>query len=119
MLKNYAPSSILHTLFLLNFCFISDYERFNFLYLGYGFVIWASHDSYINMNLSFVIYVILILNLVIIVDCNSFVSVRLPHCSVQPYFGNTRLMKIENAMSMHFYRCYIKKLIISSNESES
>ena len=49
------------------------------------------------MNLSFVIYVILILNSIIIVDCNSFVSVRLPHCLVQPYFGNTRLMKIENA----------------------
>ena len=71
------------------------------------------------MNLSFVIYVILILNSVIIVYCNSFVSIRLSYCSVQPYFGNRRLMKIENTMSMHFYRCYIKKLLISSNESES
>ena len=43
---------------------------------------------------------ILILNSVVSVDCNSFASIRLLLCSVQSYFGNTRLMKIENAMSV-------------------
>ena len=29
-------------------------------------------------------------------------------CSVQPYFGNTRLMKIENAMSVISVECYLQ-----------
>ena len=56
---------------------------------------------------SVVIYVILILNSVVSVDCNSFASIRLPLYSVQPYFGNTRLMKIENAMSVISIECYL------------
>ena len=36
-----------------------------------------------------------------------FICLRLPFCSVQPYFGNTRLMKIENAMSVISIECYL------------
>ena len=37
-----------------------------------------------------------------------FICLRLPFCSVQPYFGNTRLMKIENAMSVISVECYLQ-----------
>ena len=80
-----------------------------FLYIGYGFIIYEHPKTLISTWIaSVVIYVILTLNLVVSVDCNSFASIRLPLCLVQPYFGNTRLMKIENAMSVICVECYLQ-----------
>ena len=80
-----------------------------FLYIGYGFIISEHPKTLISTWISsVVIYVILILNLVVSVDCNSFASIRLLLCSVQPYFRNTRLMKIENAMSVISTECYLQ-----------
>ena len=80
-----------------------------FLNIGYGFIISEHPQTLISTWIaSVVIYVILILNSVVSVDCNSFASIRLSLCSMQPYFGNTRLMKIENAMSVIFVECYLQ-----------
>ena len=80
-----------------------------FLNIGYGFIIFEHPKTLISTWIaSVVIYVILILNSVVSVDCNSFASIRLPLCSVQPYFGNTRLMKIENAISVISVECYLQ-----------
>ena len=81
-----------------------------FLYIGYGFIISEHPKTLTSTWIAsvVVIYVILILNSVVSVDCNSFASIRLPLCSVQPYFGNTRLMKIENAMSVISVECYLQ-----------
>ena len=80
-----------------------------FLYIGYGFIISEHPKTLISTWISsVVIYFILILNLVVSVDCNSFASIRLLLCSVQPYFRNTRLMKIENAMSVISTECYLQ-----------